>query len=210
MDGPSEGVAAEDTYVLMNTETEVEELVTEEVEEIPSIEEPSEVVVAEPLEAVEEPVEVIEEAIEKPVAQASIVDAPICDMALLQESGANMLYAIQLYSGQIHTERLDLAPLLDAIESALKSGPRTIVIEGSSSDGPSTREWERRVGVIEGNERVSSFAVGLERAWVDLQGGLPMKVIARVQPDGTTPEAFRATGTNQASFQYVRVDLKDA
>jgi hypothetical protein len=37
-----------------------------------------------------------------------------------------------------------------------------------------------------------------------------MKVIARVQPDGTTPEAFRATGTNQASFQYVRVDLKDA
>ena len=52
-----EGVAAEDAYVLMNTDTEVEELVAEEVEEIPSIEEPSEVVVAEPLEALEEPVE---------------------------------------------------------------------------------------------------------------------------------------------------------
>ena len=69
-------------------------------------------------------------------------------MALFQESGANMLYAIQLYSGQIHTERMDLAPLLDAIESALKSGPRTIVIEGSSSDGPSTR--------ADGNEGLAS------------------------------------------------------
>ena len=37
-----------------------------------------------------------------------------------------------------------------------------------------------------------------------------MNVIARVQPDGATPEALRDSGTNQASFQYVRVDLKDA
>ena len=206
-----EGVAAKDVYVVMNTETEAEEMVAEKVEEIPSIEEPSEVVVAEPLEAVEEPVEVIEEAIEKPVAQASIVDAPICDMALLQESGANMLYAIQLYSGQIHTERMDLAPLLDAIESALKSGPRTIVIEGSSSDGPSTR--------ADGNEGLASSRAmnvflrlrsGLSERGLTYKADYQMKVIARVQPDGTTPEAFRVPGTNQASFQYVRVDLKDA
>ena len=132
-------------------------------------------------------------------------------MALFQESGANMLYAIQLYSGQIHTERMDLAPLLDAIESALKSGPRTIVIEGSSSDGPSTR--------ADGNEGLASSRAmnvflrlrsGLSERGLTYKADYHMKVIARVQPDGATPEAFRATGTNQASFQYVRVDLKDA
>ena len=51
---------------------------------------------------------------------------------------------------------------------------------------------------------------GLSERGLTYKADYHMKVIARVQPDGTTPEAFRATGTNQASFQYVRVDLKDA
>ena len=133
---------------------------------------------------------------------------PIAPLALGRVNDANMLMAIQLYSGQVHTGRMDLGPVLDVVEASAKQGKAVIRIEGSASDGPSSRAG--------GNmELASSRAMdvylrlvrGLEARGLNKGEDYAIRVIRRVQPDGDTPASFKNSAANPASFQYVRVDL---
>jgi len=203
----------DEVYVVMSaveaTEgaMEVEEEITESVEEDVA-EEPVEQQVELP---VEDPVEVVVEAkAEEPVVPETDADisAPICDMALSDVAGRQMLMALQLYSGQVHTGRMDLDPIVDALVAALKSGPSTVVIEGSASDGPSTRP-DGNEGLAQG--RAMNVFLRLRSALAERgfehKTDYTMQVIRRVQPDENTPRAFETGDIQPAAFQYVRVDL---
>ena len=129
-------------------------------------------------------------------------------MALVTVGDASMVLAVQLYSGQVHTERMDLVPVLDAVVAASKQGKAVVRIEGSASDGPSTRAG--------GNmELASSRAMdvylrlvrGLEARGLTKGKDYAVRVVRRVQADGDTPLEFNRSAAHPASFQYVRVDL---
>lgn len=133
---------------------------------------------------------------------------PIAPMALNELPAASMILAVQLYSGQVHTDRMDLGPVLDAVMDASNKGKAVLRIEGSASDGPSTRAG--------GNmELASSRAMdvylrvvrGLEARGLTKGDDYTVRVVRRVQPDGDTPATFKNSSTHPASFQYVRVDL---
>ena len=136
------------------------------------------------------------------------LSAPVAPMALAAVNAGETVMAIQLYSGQVHTNRMDMAPVLDFIEAQRAKGNPVVRIEGSASDGPSSRAG--------GNmELASSRAMDV---YLRLVGGLAGRglekgrdyevvVVRRVQPDADTPASFAQGGADPASFQYVRVDV---
>ena len=134
--------------------------------------------------------------------------APLAPMALAAEDAGLTVMAIQLYSGQVHTNRMDMTRALDFIVAQSAKGKPVVRIEGSASDGPSSRAG--------GNmELASSRAMDVYLRLVDglvnlgLEKGrdYEVNVVRRVQPDGDTPASFVQGEAHPASFQYVRVDV---
>ena len=136
------------------------------------------------------------------------VSAPLAPMALAAVDAGQTIMAVQLYSGQVHTERMDMTPALDFIADQSAKGKPVVRIEGSASDGPSTRAG--------GNmELASSRAMdvylrlvnGLSNRGLEKGRDYDVNVIRRVQPDGDTPASFVQGEAHPASFQYVRMDV---
>ena len=136
------------------------------------------------------------------------VSAPLAPMALAAVDAGQTIMAVQLYSGQVHTERMDMTPALDFIAAQSAKGKPVVRIEGSASDGPSTRAG--------GNmELASSRAMdvylrlvnGLSNRGLEKGRDYDVFVIRRVQPDGDTPASFVQGEAHPASFQYVRMDV---
>ena len=134
--------------------------------------------------------------------------APLAPMALAAADAGLTVMAIQLYSGQVHTTRMDMPRLLNFIVAQSAKGKPVVRIEGSASDGPSSRAG--------GNmELASSRAMDVYLRLVDglvnlgLEKGrdYEVNVVRRVQPDGDTPASFVQGEAHPASFQYVRVDV---
>lgn len=134
--------------------------------------------------------------------------APLAPMALAAADAGLTVMAIQLYSGQVHTTRMDMPRLLHFIVAQSAKGKPVVRIEGSASDGPSSRAG--------GNmELASSRAMDVYLRLVDglvnlgLEKGrdYEVNVVRRVQPDGGTPASFVQGEAHPASFQYVRVDV---
>ena len=136
------------------------------------------------------------------------VSAPLAPMALAAVDAGQTIMAVQLYSGQVHTERMDMTSALDFIVAQSAKGKPVVRIEGSASDGPSTRAG--------GNmELASSRAMdvylrlvnGLSNRGLEKGRDYDVIVIRRVQPDGDTPASFVQGEAHPASFQYVRMDV---
>lgn len=136
------------------------------------------------------------------------VSAPLAPMALAAVDAGQTVMAVQLFSGQVHTERMDMTPALDFIVAQSANGKLVVRIEGSASDGPSTRAG--------GNlELASSRAMdvylrlvnGLTSRGLEKGRDYDVIVIRRVQPDGDTPASFVRDDAHPASFQYVRMDV---
>lgn len=134
--------------------------------------------------------------------------APLAPMALAAADAGLTVMAIQLYSGQIHTDRMDITRALDFIVAQSAKGKPVVRIEGSASDGPSSRAG--------GNmELASSRAMdvclrlvdGLVNLGLEKGRDYEVNVVRRVQPDGDTPASFVQGEAHPASFQYVRVDV---
>ena len=134
--------------------------------------------------------------------------APLAPMALAAVDAGHTVMAIQLYSGQVHTNRMDMAPALDFIVAQSAKGKPVVRIEGSASEGPSSRAG--------GNmELASSRAMdvylrlvdGLAKRGLEKGRDYEVKVVRRVQPDGETPSSFVQSEAHPASFQYVRMDV---
>lgn len=145
----------------------------------------------------------------KPNSEALFQESsPLAPMALAEVNAGEMLLAIQLYSGQVHTGRMDLAPALEYIASKASQGKPVIRIEGSASDGPSTRAG--------GNMELASsramdvylrLVIGLAERGLEQGDDYEVSVVRRVQPDGQTPSSFADRDAHPASFQYVRMDV---
>ena len=61
-------------------------------------------------------------------------------MALAAVDAGQTILAVQLLVGQVHSERMDMTPALDHVKNAQSAKGKPVVrIEGSASDGPSTR-----------------------------------------------------------------------
>ena len=136
------------------------------------------------------------------------VSAPIAPMALADLGGGQMLLAVQLYSGQVHSGRLNLTSTVSHVVEASQKGVVHITLEGSASDGPSTRS-DGNMGLA--SSRAMDVYLRLMKA-LDKEGLVKNKdytisVLRRVQPDDQTPEAFTNGNVHPASFQYVRVDV---
>jgi len=136
------------------------------------------------------------------------VSSPLAPMALAEVDAGTPVLAVQLYSGQVHTSRMDLEPTLAFIEAQAVQGRPVVRIEGSASDGPSSRAG--------GNmELASSRAIdvylrlvsGLSERGLEKGKDYDVTVVRRVQPDGETPASFVKEGAHPASFQYIRVDV---
>ena len=136
------------------------------------------------------------------------ISAPIAPIALADLGGGQMVLAVQLYSGQVHSGRLDLTPAVSRVVEASKQGVAHITLEGSASDGPSSR--------ADGNMGLASSRAmdvylrlmkALEKEGLVKNEDFTISVVRRVQPDGQTPEAFINGSVHPASFQYVRVDV---
>ncbi|OUU17989.1 MAG: hypothetical protein CBC05_03585 [Crocinitomicaceae bacterium TMED45] len=134
--------------------------------------------------------------------------APLAPMALAAADAGLTVMAIQLYSGQVHTDRMDMTRALDFIVAQSAKGKPVVRIEGSASDGPSSRAG--------GNmELASSRAMdvclrlvdGLVNLGLEKGRDYEVNVVRRVQPDGDTPASFVQGEAHPASFQYVRVDV---
>ena len=134
--------------------------------------------------------------------------APLAPMALAATDAGLTVMAIQLYRGQVHTNRMDMTRALDFIVAQSAKGKPVVRIEGSASDGPSSRAG--------GNmDLASSRAMDVYLRLVDglvnlgLEKGrdYEVNVVRRVQPDGDTPVSFVQGEEHPASFQYVRVDV---
>ncbi|MEC7478138.1 MAG: hypothetical protein VYD65_08940 [Bacteroidota bacterium] len=134
--------------------------------------------------------------------------APLAPMALAAADAGLTVMAIQLYRGQVHTNRMDMTRALDFIVAQSAKGKPVVRIEGSASGGPSSRAG--------GNmELASSRAMDVYLRMVDglvnlgLEKGrdYEVNVVRRVQPDGDTPASFVQGEAHPASFQYVRVDV---
>lgn len=138
----------------------------------------------------------------------ALVSSPIAPLAITESSASNLLMAVQLYCNQVHSERMDLSAVEEAIFKASRSTMPLVSIEGSASDGPSSRPG--------GNEGLASaramnvylrLVQGLEARGLTKGKDYTVRVVGRVQPDGDTPASFKISSTHPASFQYVRVDL---
>ena len=146
--------------------------------------------------------------VQRSSVEPKVESAPIAPLALSDVGSGQALLAVQLYSGQVHSGRMDLTSVVDHVKNAATQGPPVIRIEGSASDGPSSRAG--------GNlELASSRAMdvylrlvgSLKDAGLEQGRDYRTMVVRRVQPDGDTPASFRGEGVHPASFQYVRVDV---
>jgi len=139
----------------------------------------------------------------------SPISAPIAPLALSADVDGDMAIAIQLYSGQVHTERMDLSPVVAQALTAAGAGHPVLRIEGSASDGPSTRA-DGNMGLA--SSRAINVLLRLERALkkegLERNKDYTLEVVRRVQPDGATPKDFVGGDAHPASFQYVRVDMR--
>lgn len=188
------------TLVIETSKTPSPEPVVEE----PVVEEP---VVVEPV--VEEPVVEVQPQRVKSQEDGSQISAPIAPLALSADVDGDMAIAIQLYSGQVHTERMDLSPVVAQALAAAGAGHPVLRIEGSASDGLSTRA-DGNMGLA--SSRAINVLLRLERALkeegLERNKDYSLEVVRRVQPDGSTPKDFVGSDAHPASFQYVRVDMR--
>lgn len=180
----------------------VEQEVAEEVVEV-VVEE----VVEEVLEEVSENEPKTSSALQTP-ASGGLRSEPIAPLALAPTTADAMLMAVQLYSGQVHTGRMDLRPVVEAVVAASKNGKPAIRIEGSASDGPSTRPGGNlELASLRAMDVYLRLVEALKGEGLVKGAGYEIQVVRRVQPDGDTPVDFANTSAHPASFQYVRVDL---
>ena len=187
----------------------MEEVSAQAEESVSASEETSEDVAAvstdQPDEGSAKPVKQVKATSDGDVLQTS---APLAPLALAAVDAGQTVMAVQLYSGQVHTERMDMTAALDFIVSQSGKGKPVVRIEGSASDWPSSRAG--------GNmELASSRAMDVYLRLVDglanrgLEKGRDYDVIVvrRVQPDGDTSASFVQGEAHPASFQYVRMDV---
>lgn len=170
----------------------------------PVVEEP---VMDEPV--MDEPVLAVQPQAVKSQEDGSPISAPLAPLALSADVDGDMAIAIQLYSGQVHTERMDLSPVVATALTAAGVGHPVLRIEGSASDGPSTRA-DGNMGLA--SSRAINVLLRLERALkeegLERNKDYSLEVVRRVQPDGATPKDFVGSDAHPASFQYVRVDMR--
>ena len=181
-----------------------EPMVEEPMVEEPMVEEP---MVEEP-ESEESEIEIATD-LTTSIKPSAAVSSPLAALALSSYVNGNMAIAVQLYSGQVHTERMNLAPVIAQAAAAAGAGHPVLRIEGSASDGPSTRAdgnmglaSSRAINVFLRLER------GLKKEGLERQKDYSLEVVYRVQPDGGTPKDFVGSDAHPASFQYVRVDMR--
>ena len=164
---------------------------------------------ASPKPVVVEPVVKVQPQRVKSQEDGSQISAPIAPLALSADVDGDMAVAIQLYSGQVHTERMDLSPVVATALTAAGVGHPLLRIEGSASDGPSTRT-DGNIGLA--SSRAINVLLRLERALkeegLERNKDYSLEVVRRVQPDGATPKDFVGRDAHPASFQYVRVDMR--
>ncbi len=157
----------------------------------------------------EEPVLAVQPQAVKSQEDGSPISAPLAPLALSADVDGDMAIAIQLYSGQVHTERMDLSPVVATALTAAGVGHPVLRIEGSASDGPSTRA-DGNMGLA--SSRAINVLLRLERALkeegLERNKDYSLEVVRRVQPDGATPKDFVGSDAHPASFQYVRVDMR--
>ena len=120
-------------------------------------------------------------------------------MALAAVDAGQTVMAIQLYSGQVHTNRMDMTPALDFIVAQSAKGKPVVRIEGSASDGPSSRAG--------GNmELASSRAMDVYLRLVD---GLPVAAWKRgAIMKSRLFAGFNPMGTHQRHLSKVRPILQ--
>ncbi|MGB0179765.1 MAG: hypothetical protein ACPF8U_06875, partial [Flavobacteriales bacterium] len=136
------------------------------------------------------------------------VSAPLAPMALAAVDAGQTIMAVQLFSGQVHTERMDMTPALDFIVAQSAKGKPVVRIEGSASDGPSTRAGgNMELASLRAMDVYLRLVKGLSNRGLEKGRDYDVIVIRRVQPDGDTPVSFVRDDVHPASFQYVRMDV---
>ncbi|MEY3011168.1 MAG: hypothetical protein RLZZ314_1810, partial [Bacteroidota bacterium] len=164
-------------------------------------------------EEVVEPLAIVEDHPAVPAllesAFAAFVSDPICEIALNQASNSHMLMAVQLYAGQVHTERMTLAQTIDQIVSVAQSRQPMVRIEGSASAFTSRAD---KTNQQLAHDRVMNVYLRLVDLLSDegLVKGVDyaIEMVTRVQPDSDTPEKHRNSEVAPESFQYVRIDIR--
>ena len=134
--------------------------------------------------------------------------SPLAPMALAEVGAGTPVLAVQLYSGQVHTSRMDLEPTLAYVATQAARGRAVIRIEGSASDGPSTRaDGNMGLASARAMDVYLRLVSGLSDRGLEKGKDYDVTVVRRVQPDGETPVSFDKEGAHPASFQYIRVDV---
>lgn len=134
--------------------------------------------------------------------------SPLAPMALAELGAGAPVLAVQLYSGQVHTSRMDLEPTLAYVATQAAQGRAVIRIEGSASDGPSTRaDGNMGLASARAMDVYLRLVSGLSDRGLEKGKDYDVTVVRRVQPDGETPVSFDKEGAHPASFQYIRVDV---
>lgn len=134
--------------------------------------------------------------------------APVTPLALAEANAGELVMAVQLYRGQVHTQRMNLTPTVEYIVAQSTTGRPVVRIEGSASDVPTTRDG--------GNEALASsramdvyirLTSGLSERGFEKGRDYDVTVVRRVQPDEKTPGSCVTDDAHPASFQYIRVDV---
>ena len=134
--------------------------------------------------------------------------SPLAPMALAEVGAGTPVLAVQLYSGQVHTSRMDLEPTLAYVATQAARGRAVIRIEGSASDGPSTRaDGNMGLASARAMDVYLRLVSGLSDRGLEKGKDYDVTVVRRVQPDDETPVSFDKEGAHPASFQYIRVDV---
>ena len=134
--------------------------------------------------------------------------SPLAPIALAEVGAGTPVLAVQLYSGQVHTSRMDLEPTLAYLATQAARGRAVIRIEGSASDGPSTRaDGNMGLASARAMDVYLRLVSGLSDRGLEKGKDYDVTVVRRVQPDGETPVSFDKEGAHPASFQYIRVDV---
>lgn len=134
--------------------------------------------------------------------------SPLAPMALAEVGAGTPVLAVQLYSGQVHTSRMDLEPTLAYVATQAARGRAVIRIEASASDGPSTRaDGNMGLASARAMDVYLRLVSGLSDRGLEKGKDYDVTVVRRVQPDGETPVSFDKEGAHPASFQYIRVDV---
>jgi hypothetical protein len=142
-------------------------------------------------------------------AFAAFISEPICELATTPIKQAQMLLAVQLHGGQVHTGRMTLEATTDHIVRASVDARPVVRVEGSAS--AKTRLALKSNEVL-ANDRVMDVYLRLRDSLAGkglvLDKDYTMEVVRRVQPDADTPAELRGSDVPPATFQYVRVDIR--